>query len=206
MSRKPRVVSSAQRAPVRSRIVLIATVAPCRKSSVSANVPPALSTPGVDALDQLGRCGQHLAKAHPPGCLREHRDVREGAADIGGNPEGVMGVNLPVRQCRLRRNLGSIYAQRCGGAASDLQTFAHGPDRRPILFGSKLITALKPGRLPAFRGSCDARPQGRRAKSNCLSLCPRSSRPSRGYPSTHSGRNRRDREAFARRASRMCSR
>ena len=45
MSRKPCVVSSAQRAPLLSRMVLIATVVPCRNKRAAANSVPALPTP-----------------------------------------------------------------------------------------------------------------------------------------------------------------
>src|SRR5882757_10246338 len=45
MSRKPWVVMSAQDAPVRSRIVLMATVVPWRKSLAARKLAPALVTP-----------------------------------------------------------------------------------------------------------------------------------------------------------------
>src|SRR5437867_1819009 len=45
MSRKPSVVSSAVLAPVRSRMVLIATVEPCRNSPAERKSLPAFSTP-----------------------------------------------------------------------------------------------------------------------------------------------------------------
>src|SRR6185295_9213592 len=45
MSRKPSVISSAVFAPVRSRIVLIAIVEPCRNKAASSNRVPAFSIP-----------------------------------------------------------------------------------------------------------------------------------------------------------------
>src|SRR5262245_20725158 len=45
MSRNPCVVTSAQVAPVRSRIVLTAIVVPCRNRRVARNCAPALATP-----------------------------------------------------------------------------------------------------------------------------------------------------------------
>src|SRR3982074_1585312 len=55
MSRKPCVVSSAQGAPVRSRMVLIATVVPCRNSRAERKRAPALVTPA--SMPSTSRAG-----------------------------------------------------------------------------------------------------------------------------------------------------
>src|SRR4051812_21122543 len=47
MSRKPRVVMSATFAPLRSSMVLMAMVEPCRKRLASASCVPALCTPSL---------------------------------------------------------------------------------------------------------------------------------------------------------------
>src|ERR1700682_5114254 len=55
MSRKPCVVRSAQGAPVRSRMVLIATVVPCRNSRAERKRAPALVTPA--SMPSTSRAG-----------------------------------------------------------------------------------------------------------------------------------------------------
>src|SRR6185503_16049829 len=55
MSRKPCVVSSAHFAPLRSRMVLIATVVPWRNSPAAENCEPALPTPL--SMPVTSRCG-----------------------------------------------------------------------------------------------------------------------------------------------------
>ena len=55
MSRKPCVVSSAHFAPLRSRMVLIATVVPCRNIRAAENCEPALTTPL--SMPVTSRCG-----------------------------------------------------------------------------------------------------------------------------------------------------
>ena len=72
---------------VRSRMVLIATVVPCRNSCAARNAAPALSTPVLDAVDQPRRRRQRLAELQLPGRLVERRDVGEGAADVGRQPD-----------------------------------------------------------------------------------------------------------------------
>src|SRR5215470_17039353 len=68
MSRKPSVVSSAVLAPVRSRMVLIATVEPCRNNPAERKSLPAFSTPLP--MPSTRRCGvdSTLPKVSAPLC------------------------------------------------------------------------------------------------------------------------------------------
>ena len=82
-------MTSAVLAPVRSSIVLIATVEPCRNRLACENAVPALVTPALDALHHGTRRRQALAEQEPARSCIEGSNVGEGAADVGGETQSV---------------------------------------------------------------------------------------------------------------------
>ena len=55
-----------------------------------------------DAVDQPVRRRQRLAEGQPPGLVVEHRDVGEGAADVGGEPDvGAVAAAGTFANCHL---------------------------------------------------------------------------------------------------------
>ncbi len=72
-------------------------------------VAAGLGDAGVDPLDQALRRGQHLAEREPAGLVVEHRDVREGAADVGGEAQGGRGGDR-TRRGRHRRRVNGGFA------------------------------------------------------------------------------------------------
>ena len=62
-----------------------------------AIVATSLLDPAVDTVDQPVRGGKRLAKRQCAGLVVEHRNIGEGAADIGGEAHGggPLGTQLP---------------------------------------------------------------------------------------------------------------
>ncbi len=77
------MVSNAHFAPLRSRMVLIATVVPCRNIRAAAKRESALPTPF--SMPLTSRCGvvNVLPSLQRAGRFVECRHVGEGAADVG---------------------------------------------------------------------------------------------------------------------------
>ena len=81
-------MSSAHLAPVRSRIVLMATVEPCRNSAGLGERGAGLLDARLDAIHQRLRRGERLAQTQAAARLVEGGNIGEGAANIGGEPQG----------------------------------------------------------------------------------------------------------------------
>ena len=143
MSRKPCVVSSAQRAPLRSRMVLIATVVPCRNSRAASNAEPALPTPVLDAGDEPLRRGQRLAELELAGRLVERRDVGERAADVGGQADRRGLTYAGIHERQLQRSFHHVVSrvhQRLGRQVGDeaVRRRVRDEQRQPRVLGGAL--------------------------------------------------------------------
>ena len=87
-SRKPSVVTSAVRTPLRSVMALITVVPPWTKKDISLRREPGLATLRDrmnDALRRILRRGQRLADINLAGSLFEGDKVGERAAGVRGN-------------------------------------------------------------------------------------------------------------------------
>ena len=97
-SRKPRVVTSAVRAPVRSSITLMAMVLPCRKSALSAKCESAFAVAWPMPSTMRSGVVSDFPSVRRPARRVEGRDVGERAADVGSDA-------VPVCQAEnLKRN------------------------------------------------------------------------------------------------------
>ena len=87
--RKPAVVTRAVRAPLPSRIRLVATVVPCSTRPMAEGMAPAASRAsahaGHEALRRIGRCAGDFRAPGLAGRGVGEGDVGEGAADIDGD-------------------------------------------------------------------------------------------------------------------------
>ena len=82
------VMSERGLAPVRSRIVLMAIVEPCRKSSRRESIAGfALATPELMPSTRLSGVESALPKVSRPVFSSNSGDIGECAADIGGEPQ-----------------------------------------------------------------------------------------------------------------------
>ena len=110
------MVSSAVGAPLPSRIALVATVHPCSSSSQPVErgfeLLEQAAHPGDDRVRVVVRGGGELAGGEPAGG-REHRDVGECAAYVGGGAgdDGRAGHVLEHSRLRLR-SAGPVAADR----------------------------------------------------------------------------------------------
>ena len=87
MSRKPLVMTSAARAPVRSSIVLMAIVEPWRKSAASENATPARSTPAATPSTRCAGVDSALPSLSAPVAGSKAAMSVNVPADVGGEPE-----------------------------------------------------------------------------------------------------------------------
>ena len=98
------MISSADFAPVRSRMVLIAIVEPCRNRPALGDFATGFADAGFNAVDQCVRRGECFAEEKLSAGRIERRNIGESAADIGGNAKVMFGSH-------------SVLALRGGSAA-----------------------------------------------------------------------------------------
>ena len=109
-SRKPAVVTSAVRAPLRSVSALMTTVVPCTNSSTVGEVDLARGDHVEHALREVARRRRDLRDAHLAGRLVDDDEVGEGAADVGGDAQRHRARSLAVsavvelERCRVERD------------------------------------------------------------------------------------------------------
>ena len=207
MSRKPCVVMSAQGAPVRSRMVLIATVVPCRNSRAERKLAPALRHAVLDAGDESRRRGERLSELELAGRLVEGGDIGEGAADVGRQPDSTRfhraqkknsgeirrGASDDINAHHASGNAGHVFARARDvprAAATGITSLANRPIDRRHFLARQIAERELPDHVVAT-GLRRAGRRGIRPPSPASRRCPGRARPpgrrSRGGDATAGG-------------------